>query len=172
MLRRSIDGLNWSEPEMISGSGLYDQWLGRCLPNERIDEHPYASRDFDCLAGGPPGLFVEEEKLYIFVGLGQSPGAMGCFYGALEGSGDDFQRCRSNPLFVGAEDYGPLEIGGRQANQNFDFRMISAPEVTRIGDGEAAQYYMFYEGIRGPGPGDAGDSQFGLGLASFHCEIA
>jgi hypothetical protein len=24
---------------------------------------------------------------------------------------------------------------------------------------------MFYEGVRGPGPGDAGDTQFGLGMA-------
>ena len=34
-----------------------------------------------------------------------------------------------------------------------------------MGAGAAARYYMLYEGVRGPGPGDAGDTQFGLGLA-------
>ena len=27
------------------------------------------------------------------------------------------------------------------------------------------RYYMLYEGVRGPGEGDPGDTQFGLGLA-------
>lgn len=165
MVRRSNDGLTWSQPELIAGTGLHDKWLGRCPPDESIGEHPFALHEFDCLAGGPPGLFAEGDSLYIFTAMGQNPGAMGCFHGPLEGAGDDFQRCEFNPLFVGADEYGLLEASGREANQSFDFRTISAAEVTRIGQGEAARYYMFYEGIRGPGPGNSGDSQFGLGLA-------
>jgi beta-xylosidase len=52
-------------------------------------------------------------------------------------------------------------VNGPAANRYFDFRTISSAEVVQIGD----RTYMLYEGIRGPGPGDAGDSQFGLGLA-------
>lgn len=44
---------------------------------------------------------------------------------------------------------------------DFDFRTISSADVLRVGD----QLYMLYEGVRGPGPGDAGDTQFALGLA-------
>jgi beta-xylosidase len=48
-----------------------------------------------------------------------------------------------------------------RTNPYFDFRTLSSAEVIRIDD----RYYMLYEGVRGPGPGDPGDSQFGLGLA-------
>ena len=34
-------------------------------------------------------------------------------------------------------------------------------DVLAVGD----RFYMLYEGVRGPGPGDAGDTQFGVGLA-------
>ena len=39
--------------------------------------------------------------------------------------------------------------------------MLSSAELIKQED----RYYLFYEGIRGAGPGAAGDSQFGLGLA-------
>ena len=43
----------------------------------------------------------------------------------------------------------------------FGFRTISSAEVLRVGE----RYYLFYEEVRGPGPGDQGDTQFLLGLA-------
>lgn len=47
------------------------------------------------------------------------------------------------------------------SNPYFDHRTISSAEVIRV-DG---RYYMPFKGTRRPGPEDAGDSQFGLGLA-------
>ena len=58
-------------------------------------------------------------------------------------------------------EYGPLEDKGAHTNPYFDFRTISSADVLRIED----RVYMLYEGVRGPGPGDPGDRQFGLGLA-------
>jgi len=160
-LRRSTDGLNWSMPERVADTGIWKLWLRSCRQEERIHQHPFVPYDYECLAGGPPGIFVEGGRLYVFVGLGQNPGAMGCYVGSVTTTGEHLTRCRSNPLFVGAAEYGPLEEKGPQTNPYFDFRTISSAEVQRIGQ----RVYMLYEGTRGPGPGDAGDSQFGLGLA-------
>ncbi len=38
---------------------------------------------------------------------------------------------------------------------------MSSADVLRVGD----RYYMTYEGVRGPGPGAPGDTQFNLGFA-------
>lgn|GEM_PF-264190 len=160
-LRRSVDGLIWSPPERVADTGVWKLWLRTCRKEERIHEHPYVPYEYECLAGGPPGIFVEGGRLYIFVGLGQNPGAMGCYTGSVTTTGEHLTRCQHNPLFVGAGEYGPLEEKGPQTNPYFDFRTISSAEVQRIG----SRVYMLYEGVRGPGPGDAGDSQFGLGLA-------
>ena len=58
-------------------------------------------------------------------------------------------------------EYGDPLDSGVNSNAHFDFRTISSAEVTQIGD----RYYMLFEGVRGPGLDDAGDTQFGLGLA-------
>ncbi|MBN2393927.1 MAG: hypothetical protein JXR84_24550 [Anaerolineae bacterium] len=160
-LRRSADGLTWSMPERVADTGIWKLWLRTCHKEERIHEHPFVPYDYECLAGGPSGIFVEGGRLYIFVGLGQNPGSMGCYTGSVTTTGEQLTRCQHNPLFVGAEEYGPLEEKGSQTNPYFDFRTISSAEVQRIG----SQVYMLYEGVRGPGPGDGGDTQFGLGLA-------
>jgi hypothetical protein len=160
-LRRSTDGLTWSAPERVADTGIWKLWLRTCRKEERIHPHPFVTYEYECLSGAPPGIFVEGGRLYIFVGLGQNPGGMGCYTGSVTAQGEQFTRCRHNPLFVGAGEYGPLEEKGAQTNPYFDFRTISSAEVQRIG----ARVYMLYEGVRGPGPGDAGDSQFGLGLA-------
>jgi hypothetical protein len=160
-LRRSTDGLTWSMPERVADTGVWKLWLRTCREEERIHEHPYVPYEYECLAGGPPGIFVEEGRLYIFVGLGQNPGAMGCYFGSITTTGERFTRCQNNPLFVGAGEYGPLDEKGPQVNPYFDFRTISSAEVQRVG----SHVYMLYEGVRGPGPGDGGDTQFGLGLA-------
>jgi hypothetical protein len=160
MLRRSPDGLAWSRPQRVDRTGIWKRWLRDCPPAERIGPHPYVRYDYECLAGGPPGLYVEGGYLYVFVAVGQNPGGMGCYYGKLAGNARRYFRCGANPLFGGAETYGPPDVTGPAANPYFDFRTISSAEVVRIGD----RYYMLYEGVRGPGPGDAGDSQFGLGL--------
>jgi hypothetical protein len=161
MLRRSEDGVNWSRPQQVDKTGIWKLWLEDCPPEERIGEHPFVRYDYECLAGGPPGVFIEGDTAYVFLAVGQNPGGMGCYYGKVGGNAKRFKRCEHNPLFLGASEYGPLEEKGAQTNPFFDFRTISSAEVSKIGD----RYYMLYEGVRGPGRGDPGDSQFGLGLA-------
>jgi hypothetical protein len=161
MLRRSEDGLGWSRPQQVDKTGIWKLWLEDCPPEERIGEHPFVRYDYECLAGGPPGVYIAGEYVYVFLGVGQNPGGMGCYYGKVKGNAKRFKRCEHNPLFTGATEYGPLDEKGSQTNAHFDFRTVSSAEVVRIGD----RYYMLYEGTRGPGRGDPGDSQYGLGLA-------
>jgi hypothetical protein len=108
---------------------------------------------------------VADSTIYVFIAVGQNPGAMGCYKAPLGSSGSDFQRCSANPLFVGAGFYGPTELIGPATNPYFDFRTISSADVVKIGAGSDARYYMLYEGVRGPSTGDAGDTHFGLGFA-------
>jgi hypothetical protein len=161
MLRRSSNGLAWSAPEELPAAGVWQVCPRNYRPEEHIGEHPYTPYNYACLVGGPPGVYVEGNRLYVFVGLGQNPGSMGCYYGAADAPARALCKCKHNPLFTGASDYGPLEEKGSQTNPYFDFRMISSAEVQKVGE----RYYMLYEGVRGPGPGDPGDTQFGLGLA-------
>ena len=161
MLRRSVDGLTWSAPENVRHSGIWYLWYRDCAREERIGVHPYVPYDYECLAGGPPGIWIEGDTVYVFFAQGQNPGSMGCAYGELGQPASTFQRCASNPLFTGAASYGPAQAKDASANRHFDFRTISSAEVLRVGN----QLYMLYEGVRGPGPGDPGDTQFGLGLA-------
>jgi len=100
-------------------------------------------------------------ELYIFVGLGQNPGHMGCYRGPVGGPVSLFRKCDHNPLFSGADQYGPSDQKGADTNPHFDFRTISSANLLQVGQ----QYYMLYEGVRGPAAGEAGDTQFGLGLA-------
>jgi hypothetical protein len=86
---------------------------------------------------------------------------MGCYLGKIGGNARRFEPLQDNPLFSGAREYGPLAETGPQTNPYFDYRTISPAEVVKVSDG----YYMLYKGVRGPGPADPGDSQFGLGLA-------
>ena len=160
-LRRSRDGLHWSSPERVADTGIWRHWLHACGPGETIGEHPFVSDNYDCLAGAPPGIIVDQGRIYIFVGLGQNPGAIGCYTGPVTAPAHQFTRCLFNPLFSGAETYGPLESNGQHANPYFDFRTMSSAEVLIIED----RIYMLYEGVRGPGKDDPGDTQFGLGLA-------
>lgn len=161
MVRRSPDTLAWTPPEHVADTTIWHLWFRDCVAAERIGRHPFAPFDYECLAGGPPGIFVEGDTLYVFTALGQNPSAMGCFFAPVDGAGADFRRCIHNPLFVGADRYGPEDETGAAANAHFDFRTISSAEIVKLGE----RYYMLYEGVRGPGPGDAGDTQFGLGLA-------
>jgi hypothetical protein len=161
MLRRSADGLAWSHPQQVDDTGLWEGRQGDCATAEQIGEHPFARFEYECLAGGPPGIYVEGGMAYVFVAVGQNPGGMGCYYGRVSGNPGRYQACNHNPLFVGADEYGPLDGTGPETNPYFDFRTISSAEVVRVGD----RYSLLYEGVRGPGRGDPGDSQFGLGLA-------
>jgi hypothetical protein len=161
MLRRSLDGLAWSAPEQVRHTGIWYLWYRGCATEERIGKHPNVPYNYECLAGGPPGIWIEDGVVYVFFAQGQNPGSMGCAYGALGQPASTYQRCTANPLFSGATSYGPLRATDATANRHFDFRTISSAEVQRVGD----QLYMLYEGVRGPGPGDAGDTQFALGLA-------
>ncbi|MEM8859256.1 MAG: hypothetical protein AAGD96_13095, partial [Chloroflexota bacterium] len=161
MLRTSKDGLIFSQPQRVNHSGLWssNEWCG---PNEKINAHPFAIINTEqCLAGGPPGIFVEGDLVYIFVGLGQSPGSLGCFVGRKNQPPNQYERCENNPLLVGSPTYGGEQLRGAEANPFWDFRMLSSADMHKVGE----RYYMLFEGIRGPGPGDPGDTQFGLGLA-------
>jgi hypothetical protein len=160
-LRRSQNGLTWSMPEQFIYSSIWKRWLRGCYPEERIGHHPFVPYDYECLAGGPPGILIDGGRVYVFMALGQNPSSMGCYVGDPDTPASDYERCQRNPLFTGALEYGPLEAYGPDANPYFDFRTISSAEPQRIGE----RVYMLYEGVRGPGPGDAGDTQFGLGLA-------
>ncbi len=160
MQRSSEDGLNWEAPAFVPMTGFWARDFQACPTGAAVGEHPYTAPVAECLVGGPPGIFIEDDDLYIFVGMGQNPGAMGCYHGRIDEPIAQLQPCSANPLFVGAATYGP-PASDATANAHFDFRTISSAELQPVGD----RYYMFYEGVRGPGPGDPGDTQFGLGLA-------
>lgn len=166
VLRTSYDGLNWSFPgeEIRIPSGTWPSSYAPCTPIEQIGPHPNIRGEvYDCLLGAPPGVYVEGDMLYVFVGVGSAPGHMRCYKGNRYLGVDGLVRCATDPLFSGAAEYGPLEItGGAAANPYFDFRYVSSADVLKVGE----RYYMAYEGVRGPDMLERGmDTQFGLGFA-------
>lgn len=164
ILRRSADGLNWSDWVYLrTPGGTWPSAYAPCDAVERIGPHPNIRGEIhDCLVGAPPGLFVEGDMLYVFVTAGSAPSHMRCYKGDRHGPLDQLRRCDHDPLFGGAREYGPPELRGADANPYFDFRYVSSAEVVRVGD----HYYMAYEGIRGPEELEIGsDTQFGLGFA-------
>lgn len=160
-LRTSSDGQNFSPATQVAETGIWYLWYDECPNAEFIGDHPFVPYDYECLAGGPPGIYVDGTTIYTFLAVGQSPSGMGCYKGQVGDDPSTFVRCDNNPLFSGSTWYGPRELRGAEANPYWDFRYTSSAAVQRIGN----TYYMLYEGIRGPGPGDPGDTQFGLGLA-------
>jgi hypothetical protein len=165
MMRNSADGSSWSAPQRIEQTGVWKKWLRDCPPAEEIGLHPFVPYDYECLAGAPPGIYVDGNTVYVLIGVGQNPGGMGCYVGMTNSDASFFQRCENNPLFQGAGEYGSVETSGADANPFFDFKTVSSAEIVPVIDTGETRYYMLYEGVRGPGPGDAGDTQFGLGLA-------
>ncbi len=162
MLRTSGDGIHWSPAEHVAATGMWPFRERSCSTLERIDPHPFASPTiWNCLVGAPPGVFVEGGELYVFVDLGSNPAHMGCLRGNRFQGAAGLRRCDTTPLFSGSPVYGPLEARGATANPYFDFRYLSSADVVK----EDGRYYMVYEGVRGPSPGDPGDTQFGLGFA-------
>lgn len=157
----STDGVNWTRVGQVPLTGIWHYWFRDCTKAESIGVHPHVNYDYQCLVGGPPGLHYEDNMLYIFVALGQNPGAMGCYKGSVDTTLDRFEKCSANPLFTGTETYGPIDLDGPETNPYFDFRTISSAKIQKIGD----RYYMLYEGVRGPTPGAGGDTQFTIGLA-------
>lgn len=160
-LRISPDGLHWEAARHIPGTG----WSWRCSrPEEMVGTHPFVPNEAvygQCLVGAPPGIYVEGPRLYVFAGLGRSPGHMGCLVGNKYQGAAGLRRCTSNPLFGAEMGYGPIDALGAAANPYFEFRTISSADVVRVGN----RYYMVYEGVRGPSLENPGDDQFGLGLA-------
>lgn len=165
MLRRSADGLNWSDwSYLLTPGGTWPRSYAPCSPTEQIGPHPNIRGEIhDCLVGAPPGLYVEGNTLYVFVAAGSSPGHMRCYKGDRGGDLARLGRCDHDPLFAGAAEYGPTDItGGAAANPYFDFRYVSSADVLKVG----GRYYMAYEGVRGPDVLERGrDTQFGLGFA-------
>ncbi len=164
ILRRSDDGINWSDWSYLrTPGGTWPSAYAPCSPVERIGPHPNIRGEIhDCLVGAPPGLFIEGDTLYVFVTAGSAPSHMRCYKGDRHGPLDQLRLCDHDPLFGGAREYGPLDLRGADANPYFDFRYVSSAEVLRVGE----RYYMAYEGIRGPEALEIGsDTQFGLGFA-------
>jgi len=165
MYRTSTDGLGWTHPVLTPMSGIWDESFADCESAARINDHPFTQSPYHCLMGGPPGIYTEDGMLYIFVAMGQNPSSMGCYMGEIGNTINDtvenLRHCENNPLFTSAAEYGPLDDKGPATNPFFDFRTISSTEFYKIDD----RYYMLYEGVRGPGEGDPGDTQFALGLA-------
>lgn len=164
ILRRSEDGLNWSDWVYLrTPGGTWPSSFAPCSEVERIGPHPHIRGQVDdCLVGAPPGIYVEGDTLYIFVSAGSAPAHMRCYKGDRHGPLDALQLCDTDPLFEGAREYGPLELRGADANAYFDFRYVSSADLLRVGD----RYYMSYEGIRGPDQLERGmDTQFALGFA-------
>ncbi len=164
ILRRSDDGLNWSDWSFLrTPGGTWPSSFSPCTDLERIGPHPNIRGEVhDCLVGAPPGIFVEGDTLYIFVSAGSAPAHMRCYKGDRHGPLDELALCDTDPLFEGAREYGPVDLLGPGANAYFDFRYVSSADVMRVGD----HYYMTYEGIRGPEELEIGmDTQFALGFA-------
>jgi hypothetical protein len=107
MLRRSGEGLVWGPPEEVPFSGVWTVGIRGCPEGEEVGVHPFAAHQYDCLAGGPPGVFIENRRVYVFVAMGQNPGAMGCYYGAANAPAEELRKCRHNPIIVGSDEYGP-----------------------------------------------------------------
>jgi hypothetical protein len=162
-LRTSLDGITWSDSYHVPGTWIWDRQYGLCQGDAVIGLHPHIHEElqYDCLVGGPPGIFIEGSQIFIFVALGQAPGHLACFVGDIDGLPESFAPCKANPLFQAENGYGPLESLGVDANPYFEFRTISSADVVRLGD----HYYMTYEGVRGPSSYTVVDDQFGLGLA-------
>jgi hypothetical protein len=162
-LRTSADGVNWSPSVHIPGTWVWWYKNAPCGGAEEIGQHPHIHSDleYNCLAGGPPGIYVEGDQLYVFVGLGRAPGHMGCFVGNRYNGAAGLRQCSSNPLFGAELGYGPVDALGPAANPYFEFRTISSADVVRVG----GHTYMVYEGVRGPSSITVPDDQFGLGLA-------
>jgi len=162
-MRTSDDGIHWSGESWVPGTGVWYETLRECTEAERIGEHPYVypGLEYDCLAGAPPGIYIEGNLLYVFVGLGRAPGHMGCLVGNKYAGAEGLEPCQSNPLFDSASDYGPEDMVGAAANPYFDFRTISSADVVHMGN----HYYMAYEGTRGPSDPSDREDQFGLGFA-------
>jgi hypothetical protein len=163
-MRTSADGVNWSAETHLAGTGQWHSAEQPCTEAESIGEHPniWAETEYgDCLVGAPPGIYVEGEQLYVFVGLGRDPGHMGCYTGSKYAGVGGLRKCASNPLFGAESGYGPLDALGTAANPYFEYRTISSADVVRVGD----HYYMVYEGVRGPSAPTVVDDQFALGFA-------
>jgi len=162
-MRTSADGVHWSGEMGVPGTGVWYTTQRECSEAELILEHPhvYSGLEYDCLAGAPPGIYIEGSQLYVFVGLGRAPGHMGCLVGNKYAGPTGLRPCESNPLFGAEAGYGPPDVLGARANEYFEFRTISSADVVRVGD----HYYMAYEGTRGPSAPANRDDQFALGFS-------
>src|SRR5574341_156266 len=159
----SWDGITWLRPRVVPYTGVWMLSEGECTAAQRIGPHPFIPpQEDDCMAGGPPGMWISDTRIYVFVGFGQNPGHLGCFWSFLMDS-LYFTRCSTDALITGSPEYGPFDALGAPANPYFDFRYITSADVTREGE---TYYYMTYEGARGPDSAEVGgDNQFALGLA-------
>lgn len=163
-MRTSADGLNWSGEAHVPGTGQWNAEAGACPPPAQVGDHPniYNEREYgNCLVGAPPGIYVEGNTLYVFVGMGRDPGHMGCLLGDKYSGARGLRPCAANPLFGAELGYGPLDARGADAYPYFEFRTISSADVVRVGD----HYYMAYEGVRGPSNHAVVDDQYALGFA-------
>ena len=164
IIRRSEDGLVWSDWDYLeTPGGTWQSSFAPCIEIETIGSHPnIRGQADDCILGGPPGIFIEGDMLYVFVMAGSAPSHMRCYKGNRHGDLGDLQVCDTDPLFTGSQTYGDVDLTGQDAVDYWDFRYISSADIIKVDD----VYYMAYEGIRGPSELEFGrDNQFGLGFA-------
>jgi hypothetical protein len=110
MVRRSPDTATWTPAEHMADTTIWHLWFRDCVAAERIGRHPFAPFDYECLAGGPPGLYIEGDTLFVFTALGQNPSAMGCFFAAADGIRAGVPPLRAQPALCRR---GQLRAGGR-----------------------------------------------------------
>jgi len=160
-LTTSYDGIDWTRPRLNPKTGEWHTSDAPCPPDMKIGPHPSFPVDYNCLAGGPPGIFVTPFRLFEYIGFGEDPAHLGCYWSWLSDVYTFFP-CSANPQLTGAAEYGPLDAFGGAANPYFDFRYMTSADIIR----QDEMYYMTYEGIRGPSSPSAGrDNQFALGFA-------
>lgn len=156
----SWDGLHWERRWNVKNTGVWNPSQGYCPPFMEVGVHPFTTYPEQCMAGGPPGLFYASRRLFVFIGLGQNPGHMGCKW-AFASNPRRFFDC-AGALFSASSEYGAFDALGFDANPYFDFRYTTSADVVQIDH----YYYMAYEGIRGPDSASVGgDNQFALGFA-------
>lgn len=79
--RASADGITWSVGLPINfPSGTWHTDFAACDAVARVGAHPnIQGESYNCLVGAPPGIFLDGEMLYLFVGAGSAPANMRCY---------------------------------------------------------------------------------------------
>jgi hypothetical protein len=92
--------------------------------------HIHYELQYDCLVGGPPGIFIEDDQLAVFVAVGQAPGHMSSFTGRLE---DGVEGVRSPSSYTVVDDQFGLGLA-RSAGPALTGQALEAQISSFMGD--------------------------------------